>query len=374
MEIRPKGRRKINKPRFAITSKQLIFIIIGSQIATAIFSLPRAASKDAGQDAWIAVILGAVIPLLSLFLIERMARRYPQLSFVGLSKTLFGWFLGTGLIILFVAYEIFFQSFVFRAFAELTSAYLLPNTPMPVIILVIALAVFYAASRGAQVVGRINEIFFFFLVLSLLMLIPSTFKEANYLYLLPVATTNPVSILKGALATQFAYGGMEVLLVFYSMVGNKNEVLKAGFIAVGITTCIYLFMTIICLLVYSSEVLQDILWPGLSILNVAYFPVIERLEFIFLTFWLSLGARPAINGCCAAADCLTRLLKLDTQKHYPLLVGLITLGIYILAILPKNIIQLNSMSIYATYTSLVIALGLPLLYLLVGALRREKVG
>lgn len=336
--------------------------------------MPRAASKDAGQDAWIAVLLGALIPLLSLFLIERMARRYPQLSFVGLSKTLFGQFLGPALIILFVAYEIFYQSVVIRAFSEITAVYLLPNTPMFVIILVILSAVYYAASRGAQVVGRINEIFFFFLVLSLFLLLPPTFKEANYLYLLPVATTAPVKILKGVLATQYAYGGMEVLLVYYSMVGNKNEVMKAGLIAVGITTFIYLFITIICLMVFSSEVLPAILWPGLNLLKIAYFPVIERLEFLFLTLWLSLGVRPAVNGCCAAADCLTRLFKLDAQKHYPLLAGLITLCIFVMALVPKSIIQLYKISDYATYSSLVIAIGFPLLYLLVAVLRKKKVG
>lgn len=352
----------------------MIFIIIGSQIASGIFALPRVVSKDAAQDAWIAVLIGALVPIASLLLIVWMARRFPNLSFVGLSQTLFGKIIGSGLVLIFVVYVIAYQSVVIRSFSEVTRAYLLPRTPMPVIILFLLSAVYYAASRGPQVVGRINELLFFFLLLSLFLLLPPTFKEANYTYLLPIATTDPIKILKGALAAQYAYGGMEVLLIYYFMVGKKNEVLKAGFIAVGTTAVIYVFMTVICLMVYSSEVVEAVLWPGLSLLKIAYFPVIERLEFIFLIFWLSLGVRPTVNSNCAAADCLTRLFKLEPNKNFPRMVGLITLGNFCLAILPKNYLQVSKLSDYATYSSFVIALGFPIIYLLMELIRGKKVG
>ena len=44
-----------------ITSKQLIFVIIGAQIGMGLFSLPRLVSTEAHQDAWLAVLLGSFI-------------------------------------------------------------------------------------------------------------------------------------------------------------------------------------------------------------------------------------------------------------------------------------------------------------------------
>ncbi|MBP8820394.1 MAG: GerAB/ArcD/ProY family transporter, partial [Syntrophomonadaceae bacterium] len=57
-----------------ITSKQLIFIIIGAQIGMGIFSLPRVVGTQAQQDAWLAILLGGLLPLLILIIIERLGR------------------------------------------------------------------------------------------------------------------------------------------------------------------------------------------------------------------------------------------------------------------------------------------------------------
>ena len=46
--------------RFHITSKQLIFIIIGTQISAGVLSLPRLVAGEAAQHAWISVLVGAV--------------------------------------------------------------------------------------------------------------------------------------------------------------------------------------------------------------------------------------------------------------------------------------------------------------------------
>ena len=55
----------VNKADF-ITSQQLVYIIVGAQVGIGIFSLPRVAAAGARQDAWMAVLIGALVPLLVL--------------------------------------------------------------------------------------------------------------------------------------------------------------------------------------------------------------------------------------------------------------------------------------------------------------------
>lgn len=360
-----------DKTSSTITSKQLIFVIIGSQIGAGIFALPRMVSGKAGEDAWISVVLGAIIPFLSVFLIERLGRRMPQMGFTQMALGLFGKNVGSVLIILFIAYVLLFESLVVRSFAEIANLYLLPKTPLAVVLLFITISIVYIGSKGVRVLARLNEILFYFGVLLLLILIIPV-GQADYTNILPVGEAGLKGIARGALTTAYSFAGTEVLLVFYSLVNKQEEVLKAGLIAVCITTLLYLAMVITCLLVFGVNNLQRILWPGLMLLKVSQVPVLERLEFIFLVFWMGMGARPAVNMGFAASLSLSQLLKIDEKKYNTYALMFIALAIYIIALLPHNLLSVFKLWDYAGYGFLIIGLGYPLLYHLAAFMRGGK--
>ncbi len=361
-----------DNPRFQITSKQSIFFIIGSTVATGILSLPRVASADAGQDGWISVILGVCAPLISLLLIERLGRLFPNLTMVEIAQLLFGKFLGSVITAGFIAYMIFFQSIALRLIAEITAVFALPKTPTSVIALLSIISVIYIAQKGAKVVGRLNELLFYILLFDLLLLLPPL-KVADYTNLLPVGGAGLTAIVKGALPTAFAYEGMEVLLIIYPMVTKKNEVLKAGVTALGIAMLIYLMATVIALLVFGAEILQHIIWPTVVLFKVVDVPVIERLEVFFLAFWMGLVSRPVMNMCFASSYSLTRLLKLDMEQYYSYMVILVGLSIYVVALIPDNIVQTFKFATYGGYAFFIAAIGYPLLFHLAAFLQKGKV-
>lgn len=361
-----------DNPRFQITSKQSLFIIIGSTIATGILSLPRAASAAAGQDGWISVILGLSVPLLSLLLIERLGRSFPNLSMGEIAQLLFGKCLGTIVTLGFIAYTVFFQSIVLRLGAEITAVFALPKTPTGVIALLIIISVIYIVQKGAKVVGRLNELLFYILLFDLLLFLPPL-RVADYTNLLPVGGAGLTAIVRGALPTAYAYGGVEVLFLIYHMVTRKEEVLKAGVTALGISMLIYLMVTVIALLVFGAEVLQHIIWPSVVLLKVVDIPVIERLEFFFLALWMGLASRPVINMCFASSYSLTRLLKLDLEKYYSDMVIAVGLAIYVVALIPDNIVQVFKFATYGGYGFFIAAIGYPLLFHIAAFLRKGKV-
>jgi spore germination protein (amino acid permease) len=356
-----------------ISSKQLIFIIVGAQVATGIFSLPRVVSAEAGEDAWIAVLLGALVPSISLFLIERLGRRMPEMGFTQMTQALFGKILGSFLVVIFVVYIILFQSLILRIISEVTKMYMLPQTPLAVIAFIFIFTVVYIGSKGLRVIARLNELLFYLLVINLLiLLIP--LGHADYTNILPVGEAGLYGIAKGALTTAFSYQGIEIILVLYTLVIKKEEVLKAGTTAIAITTLFCLGMVVICVLVFGVDSLQRIMWPGLMLLKVVQVPVFERLELVFLFFWMGMGARPMVNMGFAASLSLSQLFKIDEKKYLTYIMMLIVLGMYIFALLPHDILVTFAMADYAGYAFLFIALGYPLLYHLVAFMRGGKVG
>lgn len=345
-----------------ISSKQLIYIIIGSQIGVSVFILPRLAVDGARQDAWLAVLLGVLLPFLVLFIIERLGRRLPKSNFVIMNQQLFGRWLGSGIIFLFIFYMIFVQSTIVRIFSELTSVFLLPKTPLPVIMLSIILAAVYIISGGARVIGRLNEILFW-VIFPLSFIIFAPLINADYTYLLPVGEAGLAGLSRGILATSTAYAGIEVLLIFYFLVSDKKKVLKAGLLGLAWTCFFNISVTLVCLLVWGSEMITMINWPALTVLNSVEFSFLERPEIFILSVWLAVGTRPVFTIGFAAAYSLSEVLRIDRTKYFPAAAIAIALPIYILALLPKNLIVAFKWSEYAGYFFIFFGLFYPLLML-----------
>ncbi len=336
-------------------------------------SLPRITSAHAGQDAWISVIIGGIIPLFSLIMIERMGRRFPNLGFVEMSQAVFGKIIGTFLVVIFIAYMVFYSAITVRLFVELTSLYILPQTPRLVISFMTVISVIYIVGKGAKVVARVQELTFYTVLPMFLLFVPAVMFAGEINYLLPVGGAGLSNIMQGALVAAFPYAGVEVLWVAYSWVTHKEDVLKAGITALSITIFIYIMVTIFSLLVFGSDMMQKINWPVLALLKVPHLRVIERLDFFFLIVWMGLGARRAVIMGCVAAYSFSQIIKIDETKYYPLAVWLIGGGMFLLSLIPKDILQVFDYTYYAGYAFLVMALGYPLLFQIVAVIRGDKV-
>lgn len=324
-----------SKAQGSITSKQLVFVFLGATIGIGALSIPRSLVSVAGQTAWMALPIGALAPLMSLFMINRIYQRMPGLNFIELNQRLFGKIAGFVVVILFVLYIIIFESLVIRNFADVTKIYMLPATPLWVILFLIAFSVYYVISKGSRVVARMNEIIFYILFLTLFTGLIAL-SQADYTNLLPLWEIDPAGLMKGILSSTFAFEGLEILVVIYSLVDKKERVFKAGMIALGFTTAVYIYVVILGILVLSPTLLDSLLWPGIYYYKTVSFTAFPRLEFILLAFWVGLGARPAITMGFAASLSLSQLFKVSDQR-FSLLVLAVVAAMFGLAFIPSDV-------------------------------------
>ncbi|MBO8159130.1 endospore germination permease [Thermosyntropha sp.] len=363
----------MDKDRFEITPKQLVFLVVGSEVATGILSLPRVLSAEAGHYAWLAVILGVTVPVLSIYFIVSLYKDFSEPDFIKVSQLLFGRFLGFVIVVLFSAYIVFFQSIVIRIFAEITKTFLLPRTPIFVILFLILFSVYYAVSKGAKTVARLNEILFWILLVDLLVII-ILIPQGDWTAFLPLNELNVTGLLKGAKESFYSYAGIEFLFVAYVMVNRKEKILKAAFTGQLIVLLLYLMVVVVSLLILGPKSLQYLIWPVLDLLSVRQIAVLERLEIVFLVFWLGIGARPVLNLNLASAYSICRLLKLDNRKYYIWVTLLVVLAIYIIALIPDNLVVVFKLADFAGSMFLLISLGLPVLCHIVKFFRKGRIG
>ncbi|WP_054697032.1 GerAB/ArcD/ProY family transporter [Syntrophomonas palmitatica] len=271
----------MNNNGVKITNKELVFLTNGSVVGLVWVYLPRALCKEAQQNAWLAVLISVLYPILSWILIERLLRRYPGQNFYHVSRQLFGKIIGSILFISVVIYFMLFSGTIISNFARLVKVYALPETPLSVIITVIVMCAIWVGIKGINVTAWFDEISLY-LILFLMLVYCLPIPIGDYTNLLPVGQIPWQNLGRATLQAVWAQAGVETLLVFYCLVDSPQKVIKAGFISIGLNTLIYLWVATICVLVMGADITQQYLWPGLTILKVSYVSVFERLEFFFL--------------------------------------------------------------------------------------------
>lgn len=354
-----------------INSRQLMFIITGGQVGSAMLALPAFLSQEAGQHAWMCILLGALIPIINVLVIEKLSSRHSGLNLVGLFQTLLGRVGGTIAVLVFAMYLTTTIVFLANTFARLIKVFMLPKTPLWIVVLLAVVCVVYAGSKGGRVVGRINETLFFGMVLSVLFIVIPTYFSSEVTNLLPLGEIDAGELVRGAFFTIYTFAGTEILLVLYSQVDKPEEVKKAALNGVGLSVIIYLLVTISCLLVFGADRLVYYTWPGVTILKIAQVPVIERFEFYFLAFWVGIVIRRAINPLFAAALSLAQLFKTE-ERITPII---LVLGAVVIFgnLLPTSVMLNIVLWNYASIAYLLIGFTLPLVLLIISWLRKGAI-
>jgi spore germination protein len=357
---------------FTITSKQLIFIMIGTMLGSGILSLPRLAAKEVGQDAWFAVILGSLFPLVSLSLIRFLYKKNNSTSFVNVCRKVCGRSLGSIFSAILALYSIITAAVLLRVFIEVISMFLLIKTPIFVKLVLMLTVCAFLAFGNAKVLGRANEFLFYILLPLLLFSLPAMVKNSDIRNLMPVFNYKIMDYARASLTTGFAFSGFELYIIFHPYVSREKEAYSASLYALLVTVLIYLYFVIGTISVFGAELAQVFTWPTLRLLATTEVPIIERIEFMFIQAWIGVSFRPISIQYFCASHIIAELFAQKSQK----LVTLILFPIIILiAVYPKNIFQVFKISDYVGLTALIIGIVLPLILIIFGLFsgnRKEK--
>ena len=358
-----------NSGRNSITSRQLIFIIVGSIMGSGVLSLPRIVAKKVGQDAWMAIILGSVVPIISLSLIRYLYRRNSADSFVNICRKVSGRTLGSLFSGILAIYSIIATAAFLRFFVEEISIFLLAETPMLVkSVLMLALCAYFAYG-DARVLGRVNEFLFYILLPLFLFPIPAVIANSDYRNLMPVLNYKVMDYVRAVLITSYSFSGFELYMVFHPYVSREKESFGASLYGILIVIAIYLYAVIASILVFGSELTKTITWPFLRLLSTAEIPILERVEFLFIQAWIAVSFRPISAQYYCASHIIAELMGLKSHKWITLALFPIIIGI---ASFPSNIFQVFKFSDYVGLLAIAVGIALPLILIVLGLFTQKR--
>lgn len=310
-----------------ITSFQLLFLLIHAQIGVGIITLPNEIFMKAKSDSWISVLLAGLVIQLAILIYGFLMRRYPSKNLYEVMTVIFGKIIGKILVGIYILYFIFLGSVFFARFVLILKTWMMPLTPKPVLVGIIALLSIYAVRGSLQSISRFfmlaSAVIFFYFVFAIY-----SFKDGNITYILPIGDTGVMPILAGASTAALAFQGYEYFLFLYPVVrANTNEVLKTATLANILVTIFYTIVVLANSLFFSEEEFKLVPEPLLYLIKSFTFKIIERPDLIFTTLWIVLVTTTSIMILYIASLGVVSLFESGNRTIYVLIIALLAYSI-----------------------------------------------
>ncbi|MEF3304600.1 GerAB/ArcD/ProY family transporter [Paenibacillus sp. GYB003] len=240
---------------------------------------------NAGQDAWIAALLGLSAGLVVLQVYLYLYVRYPGLSLIGYTKKIMGKYAGWTIGLLYVLVFIYECSTVLRRCGDLLLNAVYDETPLFVLNALMVVSVAYVAYKGIEVLARTAGIYLIFLIflgiLGVLLIVSGGILEG--IHLLPVMEKGVKPIVSTVFLETygFPFGQMIVITMLLPYVNKRRSVKKVAHGAMAATGFVLSITIAIEISVLGVQLTQQSTFPLLvtiSMVDVADF--LQRLDAI----------------------------------------------------------------------------------------------
>ncbi|RLQ94200.1 GerAB/ArcD/ProY family transporter [Falsibacillus albus] len=269
-----------------ISPFQLYFTIMQAQIGVGLLSLPFAVHAYAKQDSWISVIISGLTVQLFIVINFLLSKRFPTKTFSQFAPLIAGKFLGGVINLLYIVYFFAICYLITLLSVGVLKDWILAYTPNWILYFLIILTGYYLGRENIRIIARFNTFVSAFIIL-FVVIFSGGLTDINYRFLFPMFHTNYLNLLKGAHASLVSMIGFESLLFIFPYInGESKKIVKTTLLAAGTTTILYVFFVVITTMYFSPAEILVIPEPILYLLKSLTYQSIERLDLLFLSFWL----------------------------------------------------------------------------------------
>jgi spore germination protein len=356
-----------------IGEKEIFFAIPSMLIAVGILILPRSLAVATDyKDGIVSIFLGAIIAILFTWMIARLAASFPRKTFFEYSTFLLTKPVAVVLSFYMVIHFTLFTAYEVRAISFITEHYLLSQTPTEVIALVFLLVIIYAVAGDRVGLFRLNLMFLpiiLLIIIAVALMNIRLIESSNYF---PIFQASFSGYLKGAKESLFSFTGYEILYFYIVLMNRPKKAAKAAIKGVGVVLGLYLLVQITCIGVFGQYVASELVFPTVELAKEVQVPggFFERFESVFFTVWIMALFNTTAMSYDVAVFALTSIFKKKNTK----LIAILVLAplIYLIAMIPKDLNELGTMGTNISYSSIFIAMILPMLLTLLAKIRRKK--
>lgn len=349
-----------------------ISLIVTVIIAHILSNLPQTLLHSTNSATALNIIYISIITIIICYFISKLFDAFPNSDILDISEFLAGKSLKVTIGVAYIIYLMIIVSFLIRNFSESLRLIYFPNTHFSGIILIFIFAAIILNKFGFRAIVKCNLIIIPLVLISLLIIFFSTIDEFTMQRFFPVLGNGfKYTFIIGA-TNIFSFGGIILLYFIKPLLNNPSNFKKVSFIAVLISS-VYLLISVISLLLVIPMIssAESTLSIYLAAREVEFGNFFQRVDAIFILVWiLSIFSYFSI----ILSYILFIFKKIFNTKHSKPMVYCFSALIYSLSLLPRNAVQINTMSdtLYK-YLSLSLVFGISIAILIFAYFKKKRV-
>lgn len=355
-----------------ISLNQLICLVVLTQVGVGVLSIPYNESYHSGFDSWISMLTGGIFAQTVILIIYQLGKRFEDRPLPQYISSITGKWVGAFLNFIFAAYFLESSLMVVVSYSDVLSRWVLFETPWSVLIFFSFAIAAYIASSGLRTIGSITQVIMVMFMVCLAIITISGIGKGDMRHFLPIGSHGPLSILKDSFPAFWSYAGYELLLFAFPFVQaqKKKDIFLAMSFANGFTTFFYVFVSVIVTYNFSEYQLKSVTEPLVFILRKFNWPILQSVDILFMTIWLSVTTVTVYVYLFLSARYLA-YVKFKPITHHSFLVWMLALIGFVVGLWGYDRQVLLQFSNYHNKATIIVITILPTLLLLV-ALARGK--
>ena len=323
-----------------ISLRQLQVLLLLDCFGTAVLFLPAELAQVSGKACWLAALFGGLFFVAIAFLLSCVGSNMPEGTAVEWFQTCFGSVWGLVLSFGLAVVLLFCGMLELRLFSEVVCRFMLPNTPLWVLSVVILAVSGSLAAQGTECRGRAAEILFFVVTIPLVIILIAVAVSSEYGRVLPLEIPNFQGSRQGISGMSVLFQGLLFLYFIFPDLQKpalaKKKVLQSTLLIVLIVTLIIF----LCLVVYGKPILSEKLLPALQMMERVSFTGIflTRQDILLLWFWMA-SVCIFLSGILFYGSLLGVRLRKQTEESRKRWLWICLILVFLASFLPENMAE-----------------------------------
>lgn len=320
-----------------LSKLQLFAVLFTLIIGRGILLIPILVTRHAEQDGWISILLAGLLSLILVNISLYAMKFFEDKTFIEISEMALGKYFGKIPGVLLVVYYVIFAALATRFIIDLASSWLLPQTPIEILMIILIGLCYYLCRNGIKVYGRFCQTLLWITFPAIPLILLPFLLQANVVKFLPVGGSGIHNILISALPGIYGFLGFESVVLLYPYVRKQishKEIVTTCNVALLAVLFLKVYLVAGCIGIFGYREIQYFMYPVLEYFKILEFPVIERVEFVLIYFWLFIFFGAIVGLFRLATLGAGRLLKMEGYKNMALLLAI---PVYFIAKMPQNV-------------------------------------
>jgi spore germination protein KB len=347
-----------------INHRQFAWLTASVLTGGGLVSIQQALIRVSRMDAWAAYMLPMIYALGIAYIFSMLVMRFPNKNIFEINKIVMGSIIGTfvNLVLLFHLWLILVRDI--SSFSKFIGITLLPNTPDEMILMLLILILLVYGKTSIEVLARVNDLFFPYFVLMILILPLALSNEIDLQLIKPVLASEWSSFLSSNILSMGWYGDIFIMGAFlHTLWGSQHirSALRHGAFLASFMLGLFLLLEV---LVLGPIIPGNLVYPNYNLIQQIHITdFLDRVDLVILSIWFPVTACEVILVYLAFLIGLASLIK---QRDYKVIN--IPIVLLLLMTTPLAFKSITEVSSFGNFSSPVIMLYQPVLFVLLALL------